>query len=277
MTKFKRIVSRLDIKEENLVKGIQLEGLRILGNPINFSKKYYDGSIDELIYHDCIASLYGNNNLHTFISKVSKQIFIPLTVGGGIRNIEDIKKVLSSGADKVSINTAAIKNINFLKEACEIFGSSTLSISIEAVKLEDNKYYCFTESGRNNSGIKVIDWCKKVQEYGAGEIILTTVNKEGTGEGFDIDFINSVLNISKIPVIVHGGCGKKSDVLDLFNQTNIDGVSISSMFHYFYYKDDNQTINSNKTSKINYNNFFQGISINALKKYLIDNNIEIRK
>ena len=208
MTKFKRIISRLDIKEENLVKGIQLEGLRILGDPIYFSKKYYDESIDELIYQDCIASLYGNNNLHTFISKISKQIFIPLTVGGGIRNIEDIKKALYSGADKVAVNTAVIKNINFLKEATEIFGSSTISISIEAVKLEDNEYYCFTESGRNNSGIKVIDWCKRVQDNGAGEIILTMVNKEGTGEGFDLDFLKSVLKISKIPVIAHGGCGK---------------------------------------------------------------------
>ena len=277
MTKFKRIVSRLDIKEENLVKGIQLEGLRILGDPIYFSKKYYEDSIDELIYHDCIASLYGNNNLHTFISKVSKQIFIPLTVGGGIRNIEDIKKVLSSGADKVAINTAVIKNINFLKEACEIFGSSTLSISIEAVKLEDNKYYCFTESGRNNSGITVIDWCKKVQEYGAGEIILTMVNKEGTGEGFDIDFIKSVLNVSKIPVIAHGGCGKKSDVIDLFNETNTDGVSISSMFHYFYHKNYDQSKNPNLMSKMKYSNFFEGISINDLKEYLINNKIEIRK
>ena len=236
MTKFKRIISRLDIKEENLVKGIQLEGLRILGDPIYFSKKYYDESIDELIYQDCIASLYGNNNLHTFISKISKQIFIPLTVGGGIRNIEDIKKALYSGADKVAVNTAVIKNINFLKEATEIFGSSTISISIEAVKLEDNEYYCFTESGRNNSGIKVIDWCKRVQDNGAGEIILTMVNKEGTGEGFDLDFLKSVLKISKIPVIAHGGCGKKMDVLNLLDQTSVDGVSISSMFHYFYHQ-----------------------------------------
>ena len=210
MTKFKRIISRLDIKEENLVKGIQLEGLRILGDPIYFSKKYYEEEIDELIYQDCIASLYGNHNLHTFISKISKQIFIPLTVGGGIRNIEDIKKALYSGADKVAVNTAAIKNINFLNEATEIFGSSTISISIEAVKLEDNEYYCFTESGRNNSGIKVVDWCKRVQENGAGEIILTMVNTEGTGEGFDVDFLKSILKISKIPVIAHGGCGKKS-------------------------------------------------------------------
>tara|TARA_X000000368_G_scaffold417505_1_gene414093 strand:+ start:724 stop:1554 length:831 start_codon:yes stop_codon:yes gene_type:complete len=276
MTKFKRIISRLDIKEHNLVKGIQLEGLRILGDPIYFSKKYYDESIDELIYQDCIASLYGNNNLHTFISRISKQIFIPLTVGGGIRNIEDIKKVLSSGADKVAVNTAVIKNINFLKEATEIFGSSTLSISIEAVKLEDNEYYCFTESGRNNSGIKVIDWCKRVQDCGAGEIILTMVNKEGTGEGFDIDFLKSILKISKIPVIAHGGCGKKMDVLNLFEETSIDGVSISSMFHYFYHKKYNGHEKSKILNSTNYNNFFEGISISDLKKYLKDNKIEIR-
>lgn len=276
MTKFKRIISRLDIKEENLVKGIQLEGLRILGDPIFFSKKYYEGSIDELIYQDCIASLYGNNNLHSFISKVSKQIFIPLTVGGGIRSIEDIKKVLSSGADKVAVNTAVIKNINFLKDASEIFGSSTLSISIEAVKLEDNEYYCFTESGRNNSGIKVIDWCKRVQECGAGEIILTMVNKEGTGEGFDLEFIKSVLEVSTIPVIAHGGCGKKDDVLDLFNETNVDGVSISSMFHYFYYENFKKSQKKDTNNSINYSNFFKGDSINNLKKYLMENKIGIR-
>lgn len=276
MTKFKRIISRLDIKEENLVKGIQLEGLRILGDPIYFSKKYYDESIDELIYQDCIASLYGNNKLHTFISKISKQIFIPLTVGGGIRNIEDIKKALYSGADKVAVNTAVIKNINFLKEATEIFGSSTISISIEAVKLEDNEYYCFTESGRNNSGIKVIDWCKRVQDNGAGEIILTMVNKEGTGEGFDLDFLKSVLKISKIPVIAHGGCGKKMDVLNLLDQTSVDGVSISSMFHYFYHQKYKEYNKLKNVKSINYNNFFEGISIVDLKKYLKDNKIEIR-
>ena len=276
MTKFKRIISRLDIKEENLVKGIQLEGLRILGDPIYFSKKYYNESIDELIYQDCIASLYGNNNLHTFISKISKQIFIPLTVGGGIRNIEDIKKALYSGADKVAVNTAVIKNINFLKEATEIFGSSTISISIEAVKLEDNEYYCFTESGRNNSGIKVIDWCKRVQDNGAGEIILTMVNKEGTGEGFDLDFLKSVLKISKIPVIAHGGCGKKMDVLNLLDQTSVDGVSISSMFHYFYHQKYKEYNKLKNVKSINYNNFFEGISIVDLKKYLKDNKIEIR-
>ncbi len=276
MTKFKRIISRLDIKEENLVKGIQLEGLRILGDPIYFSKKYYHESIDELIYQDCIASLYGNNNLHTFISKVSKQIFIPLTVGGGIRNTEDIKKALYSGADKVAVNTAAIKNINFLKEATEIFGSSTISVSIEAVKLEDNEYYCFTESGRNNSGIKVIDWCKRVQENGAGEIILTLVNTDGTGDGFDIDFLKSVLKISKIPVIAHGGCGEKMDVLKLLAETSIDGVSISSMFHYFYHHQYGENNQLKNTNLVNYNNFFKGISIRDLKKYLKDNKVEIR-
>lgn len=276
MTKFKRIISRLDIKEESLVKGIQLEGLRVMGDPIYFSKKYYDEEIDELIYQDCIASLYGNNNLHTFISKISKQIFIPLTVGGGIRNIEDIKKALYSGADKVSVNTAAINNINFLREAIEIFGSSTISISIEAVKLEDNEYYCFTESGRNNSGIKVVDWCKRVQENGAGEIILTMVNSEGTGEGFDIDFLKSILKISKIPVIAHGGCGKKIDILNLLNETEVDGVSIASMFHYFYYKKYNERNKLKNMKLINYHNFFEGISIKDLKKYLKNNQIKIR-
>ena len=195
-----------------------------------------------MIYQDCIASLYGNHNLHTFISKISKQIFIPLTVGGGIRNIEDIKKALYSGADKVAVNTAVIKNINFLNEATEIFGSSTISISIEAVKLEDNEYYCFTESGRNNSGIKVIDWCKRVQENGAGEIILPWSTQKELERVLMLDFLKSVLKISKIPVIAHGGCGKKMDILNLLEQTEIDGVSIASMFHYFYHQKYDESI-----------------------------------
>ena len=268
-----RIISRLDIKEANLVKGVQLEGLRILGKANFFSEKYYKDNIDEIFYQDCVASLYGNNMLFDLISKVSKSIFIPITVGGGIKNIDDIITVLKSGADKVSINTAAFKNINFIKQAIQVFGSSTIVISIEANKLEDGNYYCFTESGRNNSGVKVKDWVQEIQSYGVGEIIMTMVNTDGTGEGFDVDFITKINHKLSIPLIVHGGCGDKHQVLDLQKNSKIDGISIASMFHYeavkSYHIEDNIKL-FKPSKKIN------PCSINSLKKYLLDHDINCR-
>ena len=166
-----RIIPKLDIKGNNLVKGINLEGLRVLGEPHEFAKKYFEDGADELFYQDVVASLYGRNNLHDVISKTAKEIFIPLTVGGGIRSLKDIFDVLRAGADKVSINTEAINNPDFIYDASKKFGSSTIVISIEIIKNTDGIYYAFTDNGRNNSGIKVLDWIKKIEMMNAGEII----------------------------------------------------------------------------------------------------------
>lgn len=227
-----RIIARLDIKGPNLVKGIHLEGLRALGEPNQYAQNYYFGGADELIYMDVVASLYGRNSLHEIISHTAKGIFIPLTVGGGIRTIDDIHAVLRAGADKVSINTAAIKNPEFIQAASRRFGSSTVVVAIEAIRQDDGQYFAFTDNGRGFTGMEVTKWAQEVERLGAGEILLTSVDREGTGTGFDLELVKSVADLVSIPVVAHGGAGKPDDVVDLFRQTPATGAAISSLFHY---------------------------------------------
>tara|TARA_Y100001970_G_scaffold292985_1_gene437018 strand:- start:1180 stop:2046 length:867 start_codon:yes stop_codon:yes gene_type:complete len=227
-----RIIPRLDIKGPNLVKGIHLEGLRVLGKPEIFANYYYNQGADELLFMDVVASLYERNSLHDIISKVAKKIFIPLTVGGGIRTIDDIHSALRAGADKVSLNTAAIQNIDFVKEAVQVFGASTIVISIEAIKSEKGNYYAFTDNGREETNKEVVDWAKQVESIGVGEILITSVDKEGTGDGFDYGLIESISKEVTIPVIAHGGAQKKEDIQNLFQKTTVRSTCISSILHY---------------------------------------------
>ena len=168
--KYIRIIPRLDIKGPNLVKGIHLEGLRVLGKPENFAQLYYEQGADELIYQDTVASLYQRNNLTEIITRTAKNIFIPLTVGGGLRDVKDINKVLRAGADKVAINTAAINNPNFINKASKAFGSSTIVVAVEAIKQKDNSYLAYTDNGREYTNVEVLSWVKEAEERGAGEI-----------------------------------------------------------------------------------------------------------
>jgi len=227
-----RIIPRLDIKGPNLVKGIHLEGLRVLGKPEFFAKYYYEQGADELFFQDTVASLYDRNSLHDIITKTAKEIFIPLTVGGGLRTIEDIRNVLRAGADKVAINTAAIKNPNFIREASLKFGSSTIVIAIEAIKESNGKYLAFTDNGREHSGIEVVSWAKRVEELGAGEIVITSVDKEGTGEGYDLELIKSVSEAVSIPVIAHGGASRPENIVEAILQGKADAVAVASILHY---------------------------------------------
>lgn len=227
-----RIISRLDIKGPNLVKGIHLEGLRVLGKPEDFARHYYRSGADEIMYQDVVASLYERNSLEDIITRTAKEIFIPLTVGGGLRTIEDIKKVLRAGADKVSLNTAAIKEPGIIKEASRKFGSSTIVIAIEAIKQPDGKYLAYTDNGRNYTGVEVLMWAKKAEELGAGEIFLTSVDREGTGQGFDIELVRMISRSVSIPVIAHGGAGKLEHISDVIKDGKADAVSIASMLHY---------------------------------------------
>ena len=181
----KRIIPRLDIKGPNLVKGIHLEGLRVLGKPEDFAKLYYDQGADELIYQDTVASLYKRNSLSEIISRTLEDVFIPITVGGGIRSLADINKVLRAGADKVCINTSAIENPEFITEASREFGSSTIVVAIEVCFQKDQKYLAFTDNGREYTGVDALEWAKKVEQLGAGEILLTSIDNEGTRKGFD--------------------------------------------------------------------------------------------
>jgi len=229
-----RIIPRLDIKGPSLVKGIHLEGLRVLGKPADFAKYYYEHGADELMFMDVVASLYERNSLHDIISETAKSIFIPITVGGGLRTITDIKEVLRAGADKVCLNTAAIKNPNLIKEATRIFGSSTIVVAIEAIKESNGNYLAYTDNGREYTGIDVFEWAQRVAELGAGEIVITSVDREGTGQGFDLELTSKITNLVGIPVIAHGGAGNENHVVDVLKDGNISSAMISSLFHYYY-------------------------------------------
>ncbi len=244
-----RIIPRLDIKGPNLVKGIHLEGLRVLGLPEQFAEYYYKTGADELIYTDVVASLYGRNSLIDIIKKTVKNIFIPLTVGGGLRTLDDIKNVLRAGADKVSLNTMAIKNPEIIREASKRFGSSTILISIEAIKQPDGRYLAFIENAREGTGVEVFSWAKKVEELGAGEILLTSVDKEGTGAGFDLELTRAVAEAVSIPVIANGGAGKLEDIKEVIKEGRADAVSLASVLHYDFVKNHSgaDNVSKNKT------------------------------
>ena len=228
-----RIIPRLDIKGKNLVKGVNLEGLRVLGDPIFFSEHYYKDGADEIFYQDVVASLYERNSLLDLITNLSKKIFIPLTVGGGIKSIEDIKKTLKAGADKVSINTAATKNINFISDAASIFGSSTIVVTMEVIKSNNGKYFLFVDNGRQETGIELLQWIESVQKKGAGEIAITFVDLEGTNKGFDLNLLKLINNKIKVPLIIHGGSGSIDHIEKAIEvNDNIDAFMLASMLHY---------------------------------------------
>ena len=227
-----RIIPRLDIKGPNLVKGVHLEGLRVLGDPSEFAKYYYSQGADEIIYQDTVASLYERNSLVDIINKTAKELFIPLTVGGGIRTMDNIKEVLRAGADKVSINTAAVRNPDFIDDATKFYGSSTIVIAIECHRKKDGKYYAFTDNGREETYKEVLDWSSEVENRGAGEIFLTSIDREGTGKGYDNELVNQVTSNVNIPVIAHGGASTYEHIREVIINAKADAVSIASMLHY---------------------------------------------
>lgn len=278
-----RVIARLDIKGPNLVKGIHLEGLRVLGKPEQFAQYYYLSGADELFYQDVVASLYDRNSLHDIISRTAKQSFIPLTVGGGIRTIEDVKTVLRAGADKVAINTAAVKNPEFIKEASKRFGSSTIVVAIECIKQTDGKYLAFVDNGREHTGLEVLDWAKQVEALGAGEIVLTSVDNEGTGSGYDIALLRMVASSVSIPVIAHGGAGRKSHFAEAIREGDADAVAVASSIHFDYLS--KQTSHTDQGAEGNMSflksgrtsfNRIESISIKEIKEELIRNKIPCR-
>ena len=277
-----RIIPRLDIKGPNLVKGIHLEGLRVLGNPEDFARYYYENGADELIYQDVVASLYERNSLHDIISRTAKDILIPLTVGGGLRTLEDIRLVLRAGADKVSLNTATIKNPTFISDAANKFGSSTIVVAIEAIKQTDGRYLAYIDNGREETGIEVIQWAQQIEELGAGEIIITSVDREGTAEGFDIELIKSISNVVNIPIIAHGGASTMSNIKDAIQVGNASALAIASIFHYASMKklvhtnsDNTEGNNSFKNSGKNFS-IIEPCNISDVKNILMENKIPCR-
>ena len=247
-----RVIARLDIKGPNLVKGIHLEGLRVLGKPEDFAKYYYENGADELFYQDVVASLYERNSLQEFISATAKKSFIPLTVGGGIRTINDIREVLRAGGDKVCINTAAIRNPNFIREAALKFGSSTIVVAIEAIKQQDWKYLAFVDNGREFTGIEVLDWAKKVEAFGAGEIVITSVDREGTGEGYDIELTSTISSGVSIPVIAHGGPGQLTHFAEAVTVGKADALAVASVIHYDFITNRRSDMESRSEGNISF-------------------------
>lgn len=225
-----RVIPRLDIKGPNLVKGVHLEGFRVLGKPAEFARAYYDAGADELLYMDAVASLYQRNSLEEVVRSTSREIFIPLAVGGGLRTVDDIRTILRAGADKVALNTAAIADPDFVRRAAREFGSSTIVISIEAIRQHDGSYECFTDCGREATGVDVVSWAVQVAELGAGEILLTSVDREGTGRGYDLELTAAVAAAVEIPVIASGGAGHPRHVVEAAGV--VDAVGVASILHY---------------------------------------------
>lgn len=237
-----RIIPRLDIKGPNLVKGIHLEGLRVLGKPESFARYYYEQGADELVYMDVVASLYERNSLLDIVKKTSREIFIPLTVGGGLRSLDDIRAVLRAGADKVSLNTAAIRRPELITEASRMFGSSTILVSIEAIRQNDGTYKCFTDNGREETGVDACQWAARVAELGAGEIMITSIDREGTGLGFDVELTKKIAELVGIPVIACGGAGKLTHIDTIIRESGADAVSMASILHYNLIKHSNSLL-----------------------------------
>jgi len=227
-----RIIPRLDIKGPNLVKGIHFEGLRVLGKPEEFAGFYYRNGADELFYQDAVASLYGRNSLLEIIRRTSKNIFIPLCVGGGLRTIGDVRDVLRAGADKVAINTAAIKSPDLIKASAETFGSSTIVASIEAVKNRNDMYEACIDYGRELTGQDAVKWAENAAELGAGELLITSIDREGTGKGYDIELIKQIAESVSVPVIAGGGCGCLEHLSDVIDSAKANAVSLASSLHY---------------------------------------------
>lgn len=227
-----RVIARLDIKGPNLVKGIHLEGLRVLGKPERFAETYYQEGIDELLYMDVVASLYQRNSLLEMINRTAQNVFIPLTVGGGIRTLEDIRHVLTAGADKISLNTAALARPELIREAAQKFGSSTIVISIEAIRKSNGEYEAYADNGREHTGANAFEWAVRAAELGAGELLVTSIDREGTGRGFDLELTRRIADAVSIPVVACGGAGTMDHVCEAVLTGHADAVCVASLLHY---------------------------------------------
>ena len=227
-----RIIARLDIKGANLIKGIHLEGLRVVGDPQLHAEKYYNDGADEIIYMDTVASLYGRNNLLDVVTRAAEHVFVPMTVGGGIRSVEDARALLRAGADKIAINTAAVKDPSLITKISDVWGSSTIVLSIEAKQTAPGKWEAYTDNGRERTGLDVVQWAEQGAQLGAGEIFLTSVDQEGTKNGFDCQLVSAVTKLVDLPVVASGGFGKLDHLKELMQVSKPTGVAIADSLHY---------------------------------------------
>jgi len=225
-----RLITRLDVKDENLVKGIQFEGLRKLGPPRDFARRYYQQGIDEVLYLDTVASLYGRNNLAHVLEEATRDVFVPITAGGGLRSVEDVRALLRAGADKAAINTAALRDPDLITRVAEVFGSQCMVVSIQA-KRTANGWEAYCENGREHSGRDAVEWAAEAERRGAGEILLTSVDCEGLRRGMDTELIRAVCQRVRIPVIAAGGASEVSHLCAAAD-CGASALAVGSMLHY---------------------------------------------
>jgi cyclase len=248
-----RIIAKLDVKPPYVVKPVHFEGLRKVGLPTELAKKYYEQGADEVMYIDIVSSLYQRDIIFEEIEKTASEIFIPFGVGGAVRSVDDFSKLFHLGADKVAVNTYAVQeDPSLINRAAEIFGNQAVVVNIEAKKWENN-WECYTDCGRIRSGIDVLTWAKEVENRGAGEILLQSVDKDGRNLGFDLELCKKVIDLVNIPVVVSSGAGSLEDIKEVIEYAKPSGVAIASLLHY------------DKTT------------INEIKEYLRNSDIEVSK
>jgi len=226
-----RLIARLDIKNNDVIKGINLEGLRKVGNPLELAVAYYEQGIDEIVFMDAVASLYDRNNLFRVIAESVQNVFVPVSLGGGIRSLSDIEQALTAGADKVIINTAAIKSPALISSAAKHFGSQCIVGSIEAKRVNGD-ILAYFDNGREPTTLKVSDWAVRLQDLGIGELLVTSVDREGTGRGFDLELYELMEKNTNCPIVVSGGHSEDSHIRDLLEIAPPSGIAIASTLHY---------------------------------------------
>jgi len=226
-----RLIARLDIKGPNLIKGVQMEGLRVMGDPYDFARRYYEAGVDELLYVDIVASLYGRSKLTEVVARTARDVFVPMTVGGGIRSIDDVTALLRAGADKVAVNTAAVANPDLISQVAKRFGNQCMVLSIEAKAQAPGKWEVYTETGRERSGMDVVDWVQRGIDLGAGEVLVTSIDHEGMRKGYDIGLIAAVAAVAEVPVIASGGYGRTGDLAAALT-AGADAVAVADALHY---------------------------------------------
>lgn len=225
-----RLIARLDIKGAHLIKSVNLEGVRKIGNPNEFAKRYADDGIDEILFMDAVASLYGRNSLDAIVSDTTSDVFVPMTVGGGLRSHADVRKMMMSGADMVAINTAAVKSQDIIKQIADSYGNQAMVLQIDA-KRNGGHWELYIDGGREKTGLDVVEWAQQGESLGAGEILLTSIDREGTGLGFDLGLIRAVSSAVRVPVVASGGCGKPEHLMDAL-EAGADAVAVARLLHF---------------------------------------------
>ncbi|QWG32689.1 imidazole glycerol phosphate synthase subunit HisF [Bacillus mycoides] len=228
----KRIIPCLDVKDGRVVKGVNFIGLQDVGDPVEIAALYNDAGADEIVFLDITATHEGRKTIVDVVEKTASKVFIPLTVGGGISNVRGMYNLLRAGADKVSINSAAVRNPKLIQEGAEHFGSQCIVVAIDARKVAEDKWNVYVNGGRLNTGMDAIEWAKRVVELGAGEILLTSMDADGTKNGYDLRLTEAISNSVSVPVIASGGCGHVDHIIEVFQKTTVDAALAASIFHY---------------------------------------------